>query len=97
MTYVNAGIVECRMLIFKTDQFWGCFMDNDRPGPTYVCPMHPDIRQPASGKCPKCGMDLLPEGTSFAMLRHMLSNPLHLVVMAAIMLALMAAAMMVMR
>jgi hypothetical protein len=59
--------------------------------------MHPDIRQPASGKCPKCGMDLLPEGTSFAMLRHMLSNPLHLVVMAAIMLALMAAAMMVMR
>jgi hypothetical protein len=42
-------------------------------------------------------MDLLPEGTRFAMLRHMLSNPLHLVVMAAIMLALMAAAMMVMR
>jgi len=42
-------------------------------------------------------MDLLPEGTRFAMLRHMMSNPLHLVVMAAVMLGLMAVAMMLMR
>jgi hypothetical protein len=42
-------------------------------------------------------MNLLPEGTRFAMLRHMMSNPVHVVVMAAAMLALMAAAMMVMR
>ena len=63
----------------------------------YTCPMHKDVRQPGPGKCPACGMALLPEGTRFAMLRHMLSNPLHLVVMLAAMAALMAAAMMLMR
>jgi hypothetical protein len=42
-------------------------------------------------------MALVPEGSRFGMLRHMISNPLHLLIMAAIMLALMAAAMMVMR
>jgi hypothetical protein len=63
----------------------------------YLCPMHADVRQPAAGKCPKCGMDLLPEGTRFALLRHMMSRPGHLAVMVAVMLALMAAAMMMMR
>ncbi|MFI4931825.1 MAG: heavy metal-binding domain-containing protein, partial [Burkholderiales bacterium] len=28
----------------------------------YACPMHPSIRQAVAGKCPKCGMELLPEG-----------------------------------
>ena len=28
----------------------------------YTCPMHPEIRQPNFGKCPKCGMDLVLEG-----------------------------------
>jgi hypothetical protein len=42
-------------------------------------------------------MDLVPEGTRFGLLRHMISSPLHLAVMAAIMVALMAAAMMMMR
>jgi heavy metal-binding protein len=63
----------------------------------YVCPMHPDIRLPNPGKCSKCGMALLPEGTRFALLRHMMSSPLHLIVMAAVMLAVMAAYMMMMR
>ena len=72
-------------------------MDDKSRARVYVCPMHPDVHQPAAGKCPKCGMDLLPEGTKFAMLRHMVSNPFHLVVMAAVMLAVMAAAMMMMR
>jgi Cu+-exporting ATPase len=31
-----------------------------RPGVTYTCPMHPEIRQPAPGNCPKCGMTLEP-------------------------------------
>jgi rubrerythrin len=26
----------------------------------YVCPMHPEVRQPQPGKCPKCGMTLQP-------------------------------------
>ena len=66
-------------------------------GQTYVCPMHPDVRQPSSGKCSQCGMNLVPEGTRFAMLRHIMSNPVHLVIMAAAMLALMAVAMMMVR
>jgi len=27
-------------------------------GTLYTCPMHPEIRQPAPGNCPKCGMTL---------------------------------------
>ena len=41
-------------------------------------------------------MALLPEGTRFALLRHMASRPWHLAAMVAVMLALMAAAMMLM-
>ncbi len=26
----------------------------------YTCPMHPEIREKAPGKCPKCGMTLVP-------------------------------------
>ena len=40
-------------------------------------------------------MDLLPEGTRFGLLRHMLSSPLHLGVMVAVMAGVMAAAMMI--
>ncbi|HZW24192.1 MAG TPA: heavy metal translocating P-type ATPase [Gallionella sp.] len=29
-----------------------------RPGAIYTCPMHPEIRQPKPGNCPKCGMTL---------------------------------------
>ncbi len=64
---------------------------------TYVCPMHPDVRQIVPGKCPKCGMSLLPEGSRFALLRHVMSNPVHLIIMAVVMLGLMAAAMMMFR
>ena len=62
----------------------------------YLCPMHSDVRQATAGKCPKCGMDLLPEGTRFGLLRHMISSPLHLTVMAVLMVAVMAAIMMMM-
>jgi len=27
---------------------------------TYTCPMHPEVVQAVPGKCPKCGMDLVP-------------------------------------
>jgi hypothetical protein len=62
----------------------------------YFCPMHPKVRQPYPGKCQKCGMELVPEGTRFAMLRQMASNRLHLAMMGAMMAAIMAAAMMMM-
>ena len=29
-------------------------------GTIYTCPMHPEIRQPQAGSCPKCGMTLEP-------------------------------------
>ncbi len=60
----------------------------------YTCPMHPNVRQPGPGKCPQCGMALQPEGARFGMLRHMLSSPMPMAVMAAVVVALLAAAMM---
>ena len=42
-------------------------------------------------------MDLVPEGTRFALLRHMFSSPLHLAIMVALMAVAMAAAMMLMK
>ena len=30
----------------------------------YTCPMHPKVRRNAPGKCPKCGTDLVPVGTT---------------------------------
>jgi len=36
--------------------------ETEKPGGTvYVCPMHPQIRRPAPGHCPICGMALEPE------------------------------------
>ncbi len=32
----------------------------DAPSTTWTCSMHPEIRQPEPGPCPKCGMDLIP-------------------------------------
>src|SRR5215475_4367183 len=31
-----------------------------RPDATQTCPMHPEVREPRSGSCPKCGMALEP-------------------------------------
>jgi hypothetical protein len=66
-------------------------------GPVYICPMHKDVRLAGPGKCPHCGMALLPVGTRFPLLRHMLSRPLHLLLMLVAMVLLMAMAMMLMR
>jgi Heavy metal binding domain len=63
----------------------------------YTCPMHSDVHEAAPGKCPRCGMALVPEGARFALLRHMLGSPRHVAIMLAIMAVLMAAAMMMMR
>ena len=59
--------------------------------------MHSEVRQADPGKCPKCGMALLPEGTRFGLLQHMTRSPLHLVIMAAVMVLVMAVVMMLMR
>jgi Heavy metal binding domain len=62
-------------------------------GRGYSCPRHPGIRQSTPGNCPRCGTALLADGTRFGLLRHMISNPTHLAVMAALMVAVMAAVM----
>ena len=69
--------------------------------PSYVCPMHREVRQANPGPCPKCGMDLVPEGAKFGLLRHMMSMPRHmirkplvLIIMVAVMVAVMVAIMM---
>jgi Cu(I)/Ag(I) efflux system membrane fusion protein len=36
----------------------------DADGATYTCPMHPHIRQPNPGRCPICGMELVPAATA---------------------------------
>jgi len=72
-------------------------MTQSPEGEGYYCPMHSHVRQPNPGKCPKCGMNLVPAGTRFGLLRHMLSNPRHIAIMAAVMVAVMALAMMLMR
>jgi hypothetical protein len=60
----------------------------------YLCPMHSDVRQQSPGKCPKCGMDLIAEGTRFGLLRHMFGSPLHLAIMGAVMIVIMVTFMM---
>jgi hypothetical protein len=66
-------------------------------GGVYFCPMHSDVRQPGPGKCTRCGMDLVLEGTRFALARHMASRPSHFIIMVALMAAVMAIIMMLMR
>jgi len=36
----------------------------DKAGPSYTCPMHPQIVQQSPGTCPICGMDLVPVSTA---------------------------------
>src|SRR5687768_3469102 len=33
-------------------------------GAIYTCPMHPNIRQPSPGRCPICGMELVPASSA---------------------------------
>ena len=30
----------------------------------YTCPMHPDVHATRPGRCPRCGMELVPETTA---------------------------------
>src|SRR5687767_5295323 len=36
----------------------------------YTCPMHPEVIKDAPGKCPKCGMDLIPVKESDTTMTH---------------------------
>ena len=45
-------------------------------GAIYTCPMHPEVRQPGPGSCPKCGMALEPE-TPVASAKVEYTCPMH--------------------
>lgn len=47
------------------------------PGAIYTCPMDPEVRQVGPGACPKCGMALEPETTSFTAQRVEYICPMH--------------------
>jgi hypothetical protein len=66
-------------------------------GRAFYCPMHSDVHAVDGGKCPHCHLDLVAAGTPFALVKHMLGNPLHIVLMVAAMIAVMALAMILMR
>src|SRR6266853_1330684 len=46
-------------------------------GPTYVCPMCPEVRQVGPGPCPKCGMALEPESPALPATRREYTCPMH--------------------
>jgi len=46
-------------------------------GPTYVCPMCPEVRQIGPGPCPKCGMALDPESPAPQATRREYTCPMH--------------------
>ena len=46
-------------------------------GTVYTCPMHPEIREPAPGVCPKCGMALEPAEQPAAANRVEYTCPMH--------------------
>ncbi|OLC15442.1 MAG: copper-translocating P-type ATPase [Candidatus Rokubacteria bacterium 13_1_40CM_69_27] len=46
-------------------------------GRVYTCPMHPEVRQPGPGSCPKCGMALEPVGAPEPAARTEYVCPMH--------------------
>jgi Cu+-exporting ATPase len=50
---------------------------NTEPQREYTCPMHPEIKQPGSGNCPKCGMALEPATISAPAKRIEYTCPMH--------------------
>ncbi|MGV8991395.1 MAG: heavy metal translocating P-type ATPase [Thiobacillus sp.] len=43
----------------------------------YTCPMHPEVKQPGPGTCPKCGMALEPMGVPAAVSKTEYTCPMH--------------------
>jgi len=44
----------------------GSAVASNKDGTIYTCPMHPNIRQPSKGRCPICGMELVPASSASA-------------------------------
>lgn len=51
--------------------------ESPKDGTVYTCPMHPEVRQPGPGSCPKCGMALEPMVAPVAATRTEYTCPMH--------------------
>lgn len=51
--------------------------ESPKDGTIYTCPMHPEVRQPGPGSCPKCGMALEPMVAPVAATRMEFTCPMH--------------------
>jgi Cu+-exporting ATPase len=54
----------------------GASKDEEKTG-TFTCPMHPEVRQPGPGACPKCGMALEPVEPIVAASKTEWACPMH--------------------
>lgn len=55
LSFAILGLAACKGKGAKTEHA------GHKAGQTYTCPMHPQIVQDKPGKCPICGMDLVPK------------------------------------
>lgn len=60
--YSFHGLVYDSPAVSNTDQH--AVHDQHGDDAIWTCSMHPEVRLPKPGKCPKCSMDLIPEKTS---------------------------------
>src|SRR3989344_3866704 len=44
----------------------------------YTCPMHPEVKSKTPGRCPACGMELIPKKTSIDGKKHDMSKMSHI-------------------
>ncbi|NOQ95539.1 MAG: heavy metal translocating P-type ATPase [Desulfobacterales bacterium] len=59
------------------EQVLGASEESPKDGTVYTCPMHPEVRQPGPGSCPKCGMALEPMVAPVAATRTEYTCPMH--------------------
>jgi Cu+-exporting ATPase len=51
--------------------------DEHKPGKVFTCPMHPEVREPGPGACPKCGMALEPIDPTVVLSKTEWTCPMH--------------------
>jgi hypothetical protein len=67
------------------------------PAEVYACSTHPGMRRAGAGRCPVCGMPLVPWAPPPGPLRELLADPLNVIVVVTAMMTLLAVATTLMR
>jgi len=63
---VAVGVAQRLGWILSGDGTSGSGSSGSQDQTTHTCPMHPQIRQPGPGRCPICGMELVPASSGAA-------------------------------